>query len=144
MKKRYQITPAVYLMLVKNEKILLLRRFNTGYEDGNYSMVAGHIENGETVKQSIIKEAKEEANIKLNKKDLEVIHAMYRKGPNDGRIDIFIKAKKYSGKIQSMEPKKCDDLQWFPLKKLPKNMIPCIRYGIKCIEKKIFYSEFGW
>jgi len=40
--KRFKLTSAVHLFLVRNGKVLLLRRFNTGYEDGKYSVIAGH------------------------------------------------------------------------------------------------------
>ena len=36
--------PAVYLLLVQDGKILLIRRCNTGYQYGNYSVPAGHME----------------------------------------------------------------------------------------------------
>jgi len=35
-KERHKVVPASYLVLIKNGKILLQRRFNTGYEDGKY------------------------------------------------------------------------------------------------------------
>ena len=38
--ERFKLVVAVHLLLIENKKILLLRRFNTGYEDGNYSVVA--------------------------------------------------------------------------------------------------------
>ena len=37
----------IHLLLVKDVKILLLRRYSAGYHDGNYSVVAGHINGGE-------------------------------------------------------------------------------------------------
>ena len=63
MKVYNQNIPAAYLVLIKEKKILLLRRFNTGYEDGNYSFIAGHVEKSESFTACIIREAKEEANI---------------------------------------------------------------------------------
>lgn len=38
--ERFKLVTAVHLILTQNGKILLLRRYNTGYEDGNYSVVA--------------------------------------------------------------------------------------------------------
>ena len=52
-KKRFEMPVAVHLFLIKKGKILLLRRFNTGYEDGNYSLVAGHVDGNEDVKSAI-------------------------------------------------------------------------------------------
>ena len=61
-KVRFQMPVAVHLLLVKEGKILLLRRSNTGYEDGMYSIVAGHIDGDEDVKSAMIREAKENRN----------------------------------------------------------------------------------
>lgn len=142
-KQRFKITPAVYLYLEKNNKILLQKRFNTGYHDGEYSMVAGHLDGGETFTQAIIRETKEEAGIILPKKTLKIIHIMHRKDIGE-RLDAFIRASSWQNKIKNMEPHKCDDLSWFDLNKLPKNIIPYIKFVIKQIRKNIFYSEFGW
>jgi hypothetical protein len=60
------------------------------------------------------------------------------------RIDVFIKAEKWNGEIKNMEPHKCDDLRWFPLNALPKNTIPHVKHAIECIQKNIFYSEYGF
>ena len=54
---------SVHLLLVRTGRILLLRRYNTGYEDGNYSLVAGHIEGGEELKAAMIREAREESGV---------------------------------------------------------------------------------
>lgn len=42
---------AVYLLLLR-ERQVLLRRHNIGYEDGNYSVMAGHVDLGERVTQA--------------------------------------------------------------------------------------------
>lgn len=148
-KERYRIVPASYLVLMKNNKVFLMRRFNTGYHDGMYGLCAGHTEYKETFKEAIIREAKEEVGIDLKAKDLEVVHVMQRFAvPNPqelrGRVDVFIKAKKWKGEPQNMEPHKCDDARWFSLNSLPRNTIPFIREALKNIKYKKFYSEIGF
>lgn len=145
--KKHQNVPASYLILLKNNEVLLLRRFNTGYEDGKYSMIAGHVDPGETFTECIIREAKEEAGIELKSENLEVAHVMHRNSQKleyNERIDIFFIAKKWEGEITNMEPNKCDDLSWFELNKLPENILPFIKQTLNKIKNKEFYSEFGW
>ena len=48
----------------KGQEILLQKRHNTGYMDGMWDCsVAGHVENGESMKMALLREAKEEIGI---------------------------------------------------------------------------------
>ncbi len=138
--QRHHHIPASYLILIKEQKILLLRRFNTGYEDGNYSLIAGHAEAGETFTQCIIREAKEEAAITLQPKDVDVAHVMHRNTGdiNNERIDVFFVATKWQGDITNTEPHKCDDLSWFDMNNLPSNTIPYIAHAIHCTRNTLY------
>ncbi len=146
-KQRHTNIPASYLVLIKNSKILLLRRFNTGYEDGKYSLIAGHVDEGETFTQCIIREAEEEAGISLNSDDLRVVHLMHRNSglsAENERMDVFFIASSWKGEITNKEPHKCSDLSWFEIDNLPDNTIPHIKQAIECIKNNIYYSEYGW
>lgn len=142
-KDKFRLIPAVHLLLINNHKILLLRRFNTGYEEGNYSVVAGHVDGGETAFRAMSREASEEAGIKIKQKDLEFAHVMHRMADEE-RIDFFFTTKVWIGNPINKEPNKCDDLSWFSLNNLPDNIIPYVAHAIDCYEKGIKYSEFGW
>jgi len=56
---------AVYLLLLRDGQVLLLRRHNTGYEDGNSRVIAGHVERDERVTTALVREAAEEVGIQL-------------------------------------------------------------------------------
>jgi 8-oxo-dGTP pyrophosphatase MutT (NUDIX family) len=141
---RFKLIPSVYVLLIREGEILLLRRFQTGFEDGKYGLVAGHVDGGETMKKAMIREASEEAGITMADEDLELVLTMHRWCGNHERIDLFFTAKKWSGEVKNLEPEKCDDLSWFPLDTLPENTIPYIREAINCFQKGEKYSEFGW
>lgn len=50
MSDRFKVIPEVQVFLMNDlDQILLLRRFNTGHEDGNYGVVAGHVEADEEI-----------------------------------------------------------------------------------------------
>ncbi len=132
-----------YLFLIRSGKILLLRRFHTGYQDGKYSVPAGHVEDNESLLNSTCREIQEEAGLRLRPKDLKIVHVMHRK-EIDIRMDFFFTTDTKGLSPKNMEPHKADDLRWFPLNKLPKNTIPYIRVAIRNYQKKIFYSEFEW
>jgi 8-oxo-dGTP diphosphatase len=139
----FKLIVSVYLIFIEDDKILLQRRFNTGYEDGNYSLPAGHLEDNESITQALVREIKEEINLDLKPEDVELVHIMHRK-ENDIRVDLFFTTKKYQGKPRNAEPDRCDDLSWFSLDNLPKNIIPYIKQVIESYFHKILYSERGW
>lgn len=142
-RNRFLMPVAVHLFLMKDERILLLRRYNTGYEDGKYSVIAGHLDGDEEVKAAMIREAKEEAGIDIAVEDMEIIGVMHRKS-EDERIDYFLTAKVWKGEIVNKEPEKCDALAWFHLQGLPDNVIPYVRKAISNFQEGIRFDSFGW
>src|SRR3990167_3802399 len=110
--EKFKIIPSVYLILIKDNKILLLRRFNTGFEDGNYSLPAGHLNGGEKATDAMVREAKEETGISVSAGDLKIVHVMHRIGA-DERVNFFFSATRWTGEPAIQEFDKCDDLQWF-------------------------------
>ena len=148
MAERYKIIPAVFLMLIQNGTILLSRRSNTGWQDGNYGLPAGHGEDKETMREGVVREALEEIGIAIEASDLELVltqHGWYHDSNNPhARINFFFIPKKWSGNIDNKEPDKCSDLQFSPLDDLPSNTIDHIRAAIESYKGGEHYSECGW
>ncbi len=143
MTERFKMIGSSYLFLIKNGKILLSRRLNTGYEDGKYSLPAGHVENNESLTNAASREVAEEIGLMVKPGDFKLVHVMHRR-ETDIRVDYFFIAKKWKGTPVNLEPQKCSDLTWFPLNKLPADTIPYIRIAIENYQKHVFYSEIGW
>ncbi|HWY78923.1 MAG TPA: NUDIX domain-containing protein [Candidatus Sulfotelmatobacter sp.] len=139
-KVRNKIIPSVFLLLIQNNKIFMLRRFNTGHQDGNYSLIAGHVEKNETPKQAIKREAKEEAGIEIDLDKLQLIHTVYR--TMEERIDFFFTIDKWNGKPSNNEPEKCDNAAWFNFNVLPQNIAPYVKNALDNYFKNILYAEY--
>ncbi len=136
---------ASYLILMKDNKVLLQRRYNTGYNDGKYGIPSGHVEKNETFTQTLIREVKEEIGITLKTDDVNIVHIMHRKSEEKVEwVDAFFITNKQQDEVKNMEPNKCDDLSWFPIDNLPDNTIDYIRFVFEQIKDKKFYSEYGW
>lgn len=141
--ERFKLIVSLYLIWIRNNKILLLRRQNTGYEDGNYGLPSGHLEDNESVTEGLCREVEEEIGIKLNPKKVNLVHVMHRR-ETDIRIDLFFTEKRLRGEPKNSEPHKCADLSWFSTSHLPGNTIPYIRKTINYYLNRKIYSEFGW
>ena len=119
----------VHLFFFRDNQILLLRRFNTGFRDGEYSVPAGHLDGGETVLQAAVREAEEETGLQLAESDLTFSTVMHRI-EDDERVDFFVWVHQWQGEPFNAEPEKCDDLCWVDIHALPANTIPYIRQAL--------------
>ena len=140
---QFKMIASSYAFFIKNDNILLSRRFQTGYEDGKLSVPAGHVEDGETITAALIREMQEEVGITLTHSQFILSHIMHRKS-DDIRIDFFFRVILWKGKFKNMEPHKCNELLWTPIDTLPKDTIPYISQAILNLKNNILYSEFGW
>jgi len=119
----------VHLFFFRESKILLLRRFNTGFRDGEYSVPAGHLDGGETVLQAAAREAEEEIGVQIAESDMTFSTVMHRM-EDDERVDFFVQVHQWQGEPFNAEPEKCDDLCWVDIHALPANTIPYIRQAL--------------
>ncbi|MBD0382999.1 NUDIX hydrolase [Paenibacillus sedimenti] len=137
---------SVHLLFYRNdEEVLLLKRINTGFEDGKWSVVAGRMDGGEEVKAAAIREAKEESGVDIEPADLDVIGIFHRKNRTSEWVDFFLKVRSWKGQIINTEPEKCEELRWFNVNELPDNMISYIKSAIEKQEQGgVWFESVGW
>jgi len=142
MEKRFKSVVCADLMITKqveNETyILLMKRQNTGADDGYFELPGGHLEKGEDLFDAMIREAEEELCLKLKRKDLKMIHLLHHY--NGERLNFIFETKGEKLNPQIGEPKKCSELRWVNIKKLPKETTGKVKKMIKNIIKNNFYD----
>ena len=145
-KIRQKAIPAVYTILFRTRgEILLMMRQNTGYQDGNWDLPSGHMEEGELPSLSAAREATEEVGIVLDHRDLVLVHTSYRPehDKTGNRIDLFFMTRHWSGEPEIGEPEKCSEIRWVNRFDLPDNMVPHVYQAICHWRTRNFYSELG-
>ncbi|MFE3387776.1 trifunctional class I SAM-dependent methyltransferase/NUDIX hydrolase/VOC family protein [Streptomyces anulatus] len=122
----------VHLILRRGPDVLLARRADTGYADGLLHMPSGHAEDGEDVREAMIREAAEEIGLDLEPEELRVALVMQHRGPGGGaRMGWFFVAEHDPSRPpRNAEPEKCSELDWFPLAALPDDMVAYCRAGL--------------
>jgi 8-oxo-dGTP pyrophosphatase MutT (NUDIX family) len=144
--ERFKVFGAVFLVLRRGDQILLQRRANTGWHDGEYTVVSGHINGRESFTTALCREAKEEAGISIDPFDVRCVHIMNRHDTGDHReyVDMYFEVSTWDGEVINAEPDKCDDIRWFAMDALPDNIVPAAREALVAYGKGMTYSEFGW
>jgi len=145
--KYVKVIVAVYAIFEKNGEVLFLKRENTGYFDGSYSLPAGHIDGNETARAAAVREVKEEVGLDILADDLGLVHVIHRKSPTPvphERIDLFFKLNKWQGEPTNAEPHKHAEVKWLPVIKLPENIVPEVRSALDKIAAGEAFSELGF
>ena len=129
---RSLLVAASYVLLLRpgphGREVLLHLRQHTGYTDGHWASLAGHVEDGETALAAAVREAREEAAVEIDPADLHPLTTLHRITPGAGqreqRVDFFWTAERWSGDPVIAEPEKNAGFGWFPLTALPDPVVP--------------------
>lgn len=140
---RFRLIPEVHLLLEQRGRLLLLQRHNTGWGDGLYSLVAGHVDGGETARQAMAREAREEAGLQIDPADLRLVHLIHRRSDEE-RLSLFFTTQRWQGTPRNLEPHKCSDLAWFARDALPAAMVGYVRHALAEVQAGRLDSEYGW
>lgn len=133
---------SVNLILRKGNKILLMRRFNTGWNDGKYALMGGHVEDQENPIDAVMREAREELGLHLSKDCLEYKMTM---PVYPDHIYIYFECQHFDGQPTNNEPDQCDDLQFFDIDNLPQNIIDADKKAIASIyDQNQTFDTFGY
>ena len=139
LKKDMKVSLKVRLILYHRGQILLLKQ--TKPNGGNYTLVGGNIENGESARQCLVREAFEEAGIILKPKDLQLVHVLQKVKNDEQRIVLYFKAYRWEGELKARETHKFKEAEWFHLDMLPKNLTDTVRKVLEEYRQGNLFSE---
>jgi 8-oxo-dGTP diphosphatase len=148
-KDRHRMAVAAHLLLRNaNGEILFLRRANTGYADGQWSVPAGHVEQNETLVAACVRETAEEITVAVAQQDLECVLVQHKHDlDGEERIDVFFRCDLTDGQqARIAEPDCCDGLKWADPLTPPQPTVPYVGAALAAINAATadLLSYFGF
>lgn len=135
-----------HLLLLQDDQILLMKRTVKDSMDGMYAAIAGKVEEGESPLDAVLREATEEAAIRLDAGDvhfLATVHhaaSIYRAEIVDV-IEFYFVARKWSGTPVICEPDKASEMAFFPLDNLPDPLPQGLLAALSALQGGACYIE---
>ncbi|MFD6472372.1 NUDIX domain-containing protein [Streptomyces anulatus] len=136
----------LYLQDKTSSRVLLgLRHPDSAYAGNVWHALAGHCEREDAV-SCLIREAEEEAGLNLDPEGIDLVHVVHSQDSTSARprIQLFFRARSWSGEPQVLEPDRCVEWRWFNPEELPDNVVPYTRQAIQAILDGRPYSDMGW
>ena len=151
MTERFKAPSACILLLIKQEncrkKVLLQRRRNTGFADGLWDFsCSGHVEHGESMKDTVVREAKEELGIKIEKSSVNFSVFVHKREEESDitYYNAYFVCYDFVGEPRVCESGKCAELKWFDIDNLPEDLIDDRKEVAKAFLNGVHYLEYGW
>ena len=133
--QRRRVVVDVILLLTAGDKILLRERANTGYGDGAYEPPSGQLADRETIVETAIRVACDEAGILIGPDNVSLAHVMHDVS-GSGRIAFFLASSGWEGECIS------PDARWFDLDRLPTNMLDRSRVALRNYAEGMRFSTY--
>jgi len=137
---------SINLCIVKDNKILLMRRISQRWMNGKLQIPGGHTEQGESPAQALIREAKEELGIEISPNDINLLATVAVKDSENEYFALEFQLNDPERfEFHIMEPNKCSELVWADINNLPDDTIDLFRRAIQqsLIEHQS-YIEVGY
>jgi 8-oxo-dGTP diphosphatase len=131
---RRRVVVDVILLLMRNGRILLRERANTGYGDGAYEPPSGELADRETIVETAIRVASV-AGIVIGAENVSLAHVMHDVS-GGGRIAFFLSVSGWTGRPTSA------DARWFPAGDLPTNMLDRARVALRNYADGMRFSTY--
>ena len=104
--------PAVIVLVEDGDRVLLARK--AGWAPGRYALVAGFVDNGESLEGTVAREVKEEVGVDV--KDITYVGS--QNWPFPSQLMVGFVATYAGGEIR-IDPEELEDARWFPRTELP-------------------------
>jgi hypothetical protein len=131
---RRRVVVDVILLLMRNGRVLLRERANTGYGDGAYEPPSGELADRETIVETAIRVASA-AGIAIGGENVSLAHVMHDLS-GGGRIAFFLSVSGWTGQPAS------PDVCWFPVGDLPTNMLDRARVALRNYADGMRFSTY--
>jgi 8-oxo-dGTP diphosphatase len=131
---RRRVVVDVILLLMRNGRILLRERANTGYGDGAYEPPSGELADRETIVETAIRVALA-AGIVIGGEHVSLAHVMHDVS-GSGRIAFFLSVSGWTDQPTS------PDVRWFPVGDLPTNMLDRARVALRNYADGMRFSTY--
>jgi 8-oxo-dGTP diphosphatase len=131
---RRRVVVDVILLLMRNGRILLRERANTGYGDGAYEPPSGQLADRETIVETAIRVASA-AGIAIGAENVSLAHVMHDVS-GSGRIAFFLSVSGWADQPAS------PDVRWFPVGSLPTNMLDRARVALRNYADGMRFSTY--
>ena len=133
--QRRRVVVDVILLLMRNGRILLRERANTGYGDGAYEPPTGQLADRETIVETAVRVASAEAGVVISAENVSLAHVM-QDVSGSGRIAFFLTVSGWEGEYTS------PDVSWFGLANLPTNMLDRSRVALRNYADGMRFSTY--
>lgn len=133
--RRRKVVVDVILLLMRDERILLRERANTGYGDSAYEPPSGQLADRETIVETAIRVAADQAGLDIDAGNVSLAHVMHDVS-GSGRIAFFLSVAGWQGECSS------PGARWFPVGHLPTNMLDRSRVALRNYADGMHFSTY--
>jgi 8-oxo-dGTP diphosphatase len=142
---RYRSIIDAHIVLRRSGMILLGRRAGDVYASGQYGLPSGHLEQGESILDAVVRETEEEIGIVLEPAALRLALVMHHRNPGGhARVGFFFEPGHWAGEPVNREPAKCSGLLWADPDSLPAQTVPYVAAAIARIQEGAIFALNGW